>query len=140
MGIKPITFAATTRRSIQLNYGHMVLADGFEPSCFGFSVRRLDQLSYTSILAPQTGFEPVTHSLEGYCSIPTELLGYMEQKVRVELTNEGFAVPYSTDEHLLRMEEGVGFEPTGGSAPPPVFKTGAISRTLPSLHITRRFI
>lgn len=29
----------------------------------------------------------------------------------------------------------VGFEPTGGSSPPPVFKTGAISQTLPTRHI-----
>lgn len=36
------------------------------------------------------------------------------------------------------MAEGVGFEPTD-VLPSPVFKTGAINRTLPPLHIKRRF-
>ena len=40
----------------------------------------------------------------------------------------------------LIMEEGVGFEPTDGSAPSAVFKTAPINRTPATLHITRQFI
>lgn len=35
----------------------------------------------------------------------------------------------------IPLAASVGFEPTGGSSPPPVFKTGAINRTLPTRHI-----
>ena len=78
-------------------------------------------------LVPRTGLEPVTYCLEGSCCCPSELSGHkihcvrlsrfrpgtrqsgqraqllyssLEQKVRVELTNERFAVSYSADECL----------------------------------------
>ena len=69
------------------------------------------------------------------------LYSFMEQKVRVELTNERFAVSYSADEHLPHiMEEGVRFELTDGSAPSTVFKTVPINQTPATLHTTRQFI
>ena len=54
-------------------------------------------------------------------------------------------LPIEWAEPLLRstmavrvfVAEGLGFEPRG-LLHPPVFKTGAINRTLPPLHITRR--
>lgn len=46
----------------------------------------------------------------------------------------GFAPPIFVTLGINFMEEGVGFEPTGGF-PPPVFKTGAISRTLPTFRM-----
>ena len=89
-------------------------------------------LSYRSILAPRTGLEPVTDCLEGSCCCPSELSGhkihcvrlsrfrpgtrqsgqraqllysFLEQKVRVELTNERFAVSYSADECLPHIQD-----------------------------------
>ena len=58
-----------------------------------------NRLLYES-MAPRTGLEPVTYYLEGSCCFPSELSGHMEQKVRVELTNKGFAVLHSADEYL----------------------------------------
>ena len=84
------------------------------------------------ILAPRTGLEPVTYCLEGSCCCPSELSGhrihcvrlsrfrpgtrqsgqraqllysFLEQKVRVELTNERFAVSYSADECLPHIQD-----------------------------------
>ncbi len=44
---------------------------GVEPTIFGTTIRRFNQLSHThhNLLARHTGFEPVTYRLEGGCSI-----------------------------------------------------------------------
>lgn len=39
-----------------------------------------------------------------HCALPTELLEHMEQKVRVELTNERVAASYSADECLPHFQ------------------------------------
>ena len=38
-------------------------------------------------------------------ALPTELQEHMEQKVRVELTNKGVAVPHSADEYLPHIQD-----------------------------------
>ena len=56
-------------------------------------------------MVPRTGLEPVTYYLEGSCYFPSELSGHMEQKVRVELTNERVAASYSADECLPHIQD-----------------------------------
>ena len=42
---------------------------GFEPTIFGTTIRRFNQLSYTHHMVHHTGFEPVAYCLEGSYSI-----------------------------------------------------------------------
>ena len=74
MGFEPTAPRATIWCSNQLSYIHhvMVRPGGLEPPAHGLEVRCSFHLSYGRIyfLERETGFEPATPSLEGWCSSP----------------------------------------------------------------------
>ena len=70
---------------------------GFEPTIFGTTIRRFNQLSYThhicvplrdmpAGLARLKGLEPLTHCLEGSCSIHLSYKRILERVMGIEPT------------------------------------------------------
>ena len=73
------------RLAIPLYRVNMGWDEGFEPSIFGSTIRRFDQLSQSHhIVARQRGLEPPTHGLEGRCSIQLSYWHSMERVKGIE--------------------------------------------------------
>ena len=83
----------------QLSYAHHILDSFIKPD------QQSGCVSYTkinccmSLWCSRMDLNHRRWDLQSH-ALPTELQEHMEQKVRVELTNKGFAVLHSTDEYL----------------------------------------